>query len=676
MKINLLRLLSFSLVFLLLTAVKLYAGSTNAAGICSEITHTEGSTDLSSNEGVECWNKLFGKYMTFDTILSYEIADLTGEKDIGVLFTALGNEISIPVDALSFSGDYSRFFFANKKKTKKDLQYHFLYGLFVKDHKTGEWTLKAFGTTVGRSWYCEKGDGGEETQWVTSTGKKICEDAGYSRLRSLKIQRLLSNTPPQIEYMYEGEAEGGGILNKLFLYKNDNLEPIFYSWHDKYGGGGAQYYEDKIIEYTALHTPFEMGTHSYWSFDAVSEYKWNRNKFTLTNESITPLQLNLDKNSDYAKGFESSQEKGVVSVFEDQSNFEHGKEKWHGSPISVAEHYCTECTNFKTVFKKKGVAVIWADYIKGTSTYPVSIYLYRPFYKYKNKGAKSVWEVVVGEDDRCRAAHISKHFCCLKRGVRPWDLHRFCYVKTEHALAPQMPETGAMVYIPADWFWMGCNPHNNQCYGDEKPYHKVYLDAYYIDKYDVTADEYAKCVNAGKCQQPSDTKGTCNYGVWGSGNNPINCIDWYQANAYCLWVGKQLPTEAQWEKAARGIYGREYPWGNKWDSSAMCYNQPYTCAVGSYPQGASPYGVMDMAGNVLNWCKDWYDSDYYANSPDHNPQGPGKPVNPQNRISHVVRGGCYESEECLFTDTYARHNHDPSKGNSLTGFRCVRQVSK
>ncbi len=229
--------------------------------------------------------------------------------------------------------------------------------------------------------------------------------------------------------------------------------------------------------------------------------------------------------------------------------------------------------------------------------------------------------------------------------------------------APQIP---GMVYVPAGWSWMGCSPKDSNCNNDEKPYHRVYLDAYYIDRNDVTVNEYTRCVNAGRCTKPDTGKG-CNWGMNGRGSNPINCVDWNQSVAYCQWAGGKLPTEAQWEKAARGTNGRIYPWGDVWDPAKACVNLQSTCPAGSYPQGASPYGVMDMAGNVCDWCSDWYGASYYGTSPDHDPQGPAKPDAGQR----VLGGGSWAGNLLQLRTSY-RGNYIPSGSDVTIGFRCVR----
>ena len=178
--------------------------------------------------------------------------------------------------------------------------------------------------------------------------------------------------------------------------------------------------------------------------------------------------------------------------------------------------------------------------------------------------------------------------------------------------------------------------------GDEKMVHTVYLDKYYIGKYEVTVGQYKKfCEATGKTmpEQPE----------WNTGDNyPVVKVTWYDAKAYCDWAGLRLPTEAEWEKAARGTDGRTYPWGNIWDASKCNIDgtgdaYEHTAPVGSYPAGASPYGVFDMAGNVWEWCNDWSVYGYYGDSPTKNPTGPA------SGDFRVSRGGSW-----FFPGNYSR----------------------
>jgi formylglycine-generating enzyme required for sulfatase activity len=200
-----------------------------------------------------------------------------------------------------------------------------------------------------------------------------------------------------------------------------------------------------------------------------------------------------------------------------------------------------------------------------------------------------------------------------------------------------------MVFIPAGSFMMGCSPSDSECEEDEKPDHKVYLDGSYIDKYEVTAGEFQNCVDAGKCSSNNySTGGNCTYGVSGKENHPINCVTWYGAQEYCEWAGKRLPTEAEWEKAARGGTDTKYPWGNGFETGKANCDEGYckdgyqtTSPVGSFM--ANGHGLFDMIGNVWEWVSDWYDEKYYQGSAGKNPSGPS------SGHYKVLRGGSWDN---------------------------------
>ena len=217
-----------------------------------------------------------------------------------------------------------------------------------------------------------------------------------------------------------------------------------------------------------------------------------------------------------------------------------------------------------------------------------------------------------------------------------------------------------MVYVPAGEFIMGSDEGDS----DEQPLHTVYLDAFYADKTEVTNAQYRKCVEAGGCDTPVKTTYYDNADYT---QHPVVYVSWNDADAYCRWAGKRLPTEAEWEKAARGADGRTYPWGEGIDCDHAQYSEcgGGTMPVGSKPKGASPYGALDMVGNVWEWVADWYDSNYYIQSPERNPPGP------DSGEGRVLRGGSWHSNQ-RFTYCAYRVCNVPRHSYFYVGFRCAR----
>ncbi len=212
-----------------------------------------------------------------------------------------------------------------------------------------------------------------------------------------------------------------------------------------------------------------------------------------------------------------------------------------------------------------------------------------------------------------------------------------------------------MIPIPAGWFVMGTSEADilemeikfgwkRGWFESETPQHPVYLDAYYIGETPVTNAEYKRFLDAHLGHHvPYDWDKTWRTFPSGKADHPVVDVSWDDANAYARWVGGRLPTEAQWEKAARGTDARRYPWGNQEPDTSHCnfdMKVDDTTPVGKYsPRGDSPYGVMDMAGNVWEWCADWYEGDYYRHSPAHNPMGPS------STLARVVRGGAWNNPD-------------------------------
>lgn len=243
-----------------------------------------------------------------------------------------------------------------------------------------------------------------------------------------------------------------------------------------------------------------------------------------------------------------------------------------------------------------------------------------------------------------------------------------------------------MVLVPAGEFTMGGKAADevkvcSEKFGaacqlswfvDEEPQHKVSLDAFSIDKYEVTNALYQACEDQGACTPPQSTASNSHPSYYDNpefANYPVIYVNWHQAQAFCKWRGARLPTEAEWEKAARGTDTRMYPWGNELDAAFANFhwNVSDTTRVGSYEDGKSPYGVYDMAGNVWEWV-----SSLYAPYPYNAQDGRESPTGSRER---VIRGGSWGQEGDNSVSVSYRYAFDPNKSNMDLGFRCAKSAN-
>jgi formylglycine-generating enzyme required for sulfatase activity len=229
-----------------------------------------------------------------------------------------------------------------------------------------------------------------------------------------------------------------------------------------------------------------------------------------------------------------------------------------------------------------------------------------------------------------------------------------------------------MVLVPGGEFWMGLP--EGEGLDDEQPRHKVFLDIYYIDKYEVTSGRYAKFLsftgwekplNWDKVKFPDDA------------NRPVVGVTWSDADAYCRITGRRLPTEAEWERAARGENERKFPWGDSRPKPSQAlfgqmtqFSYDILKPVGSYTSGEGPYGAFDQAGNVAEWVQDWYDGEYYREGPEKNPPGP------KTGQYKMIRGGSWSDMPIYLMSASRTSKLPPDTRNAFIGFRCAQSAPK
>ena len=227
---------------------------------------------------------------------------------------------------------------------------------------------------------------------------------------------------------------------------------------------------------------------------------------------------------------------------------------------------------------------------------------------------------------------------------------------------PPSAAEAAMIVIPAGEFTMGSE------HGVERPPHTVFVDTFEMDQFEVTNQDFEKFVAKTGYVTDAEKAGDTSWRFWAKGkpNHPVVKVSWNDAQSFCQWAGKRLPTEAEWEKAARGTDGRIYPWGNNWDANRVNAKESgyrATTIVGSFPAGASPYGVMDMAGNVAEWTSDWYKA--YPGSDFSSPYFGEK--------YRVIRGGGWFSDQELVRTTERSASSEELRNDDV-GFRCARSA--
>jgi iron(II)-dependent oxidoreductase len=250
----------------------------------------------------------------------------------------------------------------------------------------------------------------------------------------------------------------------------------------------------------------------------------------------------------------------------------------------------------------------------------------------------------------------------------------------------KLPARDEMVLIPAGWFLMGSDKKTDKlAYLPELPQRKIYLDAYEIDKFEVTTVQFLKFVLATNRPPLIDWRYDGGNFQETMANHPVMHVSWFDADEYCRWAGKRLPTEAEWEKAARGEDGRIYPWGNQpaglsranfgrgglsgpvRDRPERLMLYPPIISVDKYENALSPYGLYQTVGNVSEWVADWYDKDYYKTAPEKNPMGPGKGT------QRGFRGGGW-IDSTPSVRAAQRNGTDPDTKMNWLGFRCARDV--
>jgi formylglycine-generating enzyme required for sulfatase activity len=328
---------------------------------------------------------------------------------------------------------------------------------------------------------------------------------------------------------------------------------------------------------------------------------------------------------------------------------------------------------FENSLKEQGLPAVWHDLARAASTRIMTEqrqgweddvksgkqgdFCGMKFVARGNRKGEVFWDTKSGNPKYWIYENVGKKWVVVEMGKRQPDAAKEADAPsatsgTAPTIAPSAKD--GMVTVPSGTFEMGSANGN----ADELPVHDVQVAGFQINVTEETVGAYRKCVAAEKCTEPK-TFEKCLWGKPGVDDQPINCVDWQQAHDYCAWAGKRLPTEEEWEYAARGNDGRKFPWGNTLPTSQVCWAKKGPCPVGQFPEGASPFGVQDMAGNLAEWTASGYSTKYQQ---------------PRDETRRVMRGGSWAdsgiSKKNLQTTT--RFKNLPNIAGAVVGFRCAK----
>jgi hypothetical protein len=357
-----------------------------------------------SYTNIECWNNLFGEFVYFKGIVSFEVTDLSGENDTAVIFIALGHPVEIPKGTLilpegvPYDGSKKTKDAENENNEEKVVNQVF-YGLIMQAASSGKSELKIYGDAELYEYDGNCDADYDRSDSLKGSGiKRFCTTLPTDSLPTFETRRIFSNKPPLLVYHFEPAGDASGVYDAAYIYRNRKFISLLSEHNGKYDLSTLVSYEkDKIIMNSPLNTPFEPAPQEagYWyfnSFTLKTGYVLENDKLIVAEEKIEPTSIDISEECGNWC-IENYKEK-INIVLKKQQLFKQGKNKWLGDPLTFVRHSCPKCKSMRTVFQKDGVAIVWADVVINGSSKRVSYYLYKPFFNYKKIGKKSIWQEV------------------------------------------------------------------------------------------------------------------------------------------------------------------------------------------------------------------------------------------------------------------------------------------